>query len=239
MNLLDISEPLFQYICRLNRIARSGQGADYDTIRADVKELFAKMAEQSRQSPRLMEQYKKIEIPLMFFVDSIISESTFPFAKEWNRKRLAFERNILSGDEKFFDLLDETAADQSEEANERLAVYYTCIGVGFTGWYQSQPEYLRKKMRQLAPRILDYMPQGNDRGYITPDAYKHTNNTNLPMPVSASIMPLVISLLALVILVGTLNYMLFSQASSEMQGALETIVAKDPAAKPAAEVRGQ
>lgn len=237
MNLLNICEPLFHYICRLNRIVRSGQGADYDTVRSDIKQIFATMAEQAQQTPRLSSQFKKMEISLMFFVDSIISESALPFAKEWNKKRLAFERNTLSGDEKFYDLLDDTMAEQTDEANERLAVYYTCIGIGFTGWYQTQPEYLRKKMRQLAPRILDYLPQGNDRGYITPEAYKQTNTANLPMPVSASVMPLVISLLALIILVGTINYMLFVQASSEMQNSLERIISKDPAVKPASEVR--
>ena len=36
------------------------------------------------------------------------SESTLPFAAQWNQNRLAYERNELAGDEKFFDLLEET-----------------------------------------------------------------------------------------------------------------------------------
>jgi cytochrome bd-type quinol oxidase subunit 1 len=41
----------------------------------------------------------------------------------------------LAGDEKFFDLLEETLNDSSEDASERLAVYYTCLGLGFMGMY--------------------------------------------------------------------------------------------------------
>ena len=59
-------------------------------------------------------------MPLIFFVDSLISESTLPFAAEWNRKRLAYERNELAGDEKFFDFLDETLAEKGPDADERL-----------------------------------------------------------------------------------------------------------------------
>ena len=36
----------------------------------------------------------------------MISESSLPFAAQWNQNRLAYERNELAGDEKFFDLLE-------------------------------------------------------------------------------------------------------------------------------------
>src|SRR5207249_3023762 len=102
---------------------------------------------------RLASQLKKVELPLTFFVDSLIAESSLPFAAQWNQNRLAYDRNELAGDEKFFDLLDEDLKDQSEEASERLAVFYVCLGLGFSGIYFRQPELLRKNMLTIAPRI--------------------------------------------------------------------------------------
>ena len=50
----------------------------------------------------------------------MISESGSAVAATWNRNRLAYERKELAGDEKFFDLLDETLNDPSDEASQRL-----------------------------------------------------------------------------------------------------------------------
>ena len=51
---------------------------------------------------------------------------------------------------KFFDLLDETLNDPSDEATERLKIFYTCLGLGFSGWYAGQSEYLRGKMLDIS-----------------------------------------------------------------------------------------
>ena len=34
--------------------------------------------------------------------------------------------------------------ENGDDASERLAVFYVCIGLGFTGIYFKQPEFLRK-----------------------------------------------------------------------------------------------
>src|SRR6266496_4851355 len=162
MTLLELTEPIFQYVCRLNRLARksvgtstgetafltkgpgSGLGAavaprlaslDYAVVRSEVKAMFEDYLQKSSSDIRLSVQAKKVELPLLFFIDSMISDSALPFAAQWNQNRLAYERNELAGDEKFFDLLDETLKDSSEDAAERLAVFYVCIGLGFTGIY--------------------------------------------------------------------------------------------------------
>jgi len=230
MNLIELCEPLFNYVCRLNRLARSGQPADFDIVRTDIKELLAKATAASHESPALTDQYKKVELSLIFFIDSVIAESSLPFTANWNQRRLAYERNELSGDEKFFDILDENLTQQGPESDERLAVFYTCIGLGFTGWYQAQPEYLRKKMRQIAQRITDFV-EPDEQSYITPNAYQHTDTTNLPLPVRESVMPVLVVLAGLVILVGGLNFYLFRRSSSDLHRYLDTIVAHDQGRK--------
>ena len=74
----------------------------------------------------LAAQYDKIELPLIFFADFMVKEGGYNISKKW--KELAFDRNELGGDEKFFDLLEETLKDPSPAATDRLAVFYTCLG---------------------------------------------------------------------------------------------------------------
>jgi len=226
--LLEHCEPLFQAVCRLNRMGRKGSSVDYALARAEISDLLTKLANGSRADIALAEQYRKVELPLIFFVDSMIAESTLPFAAEWNRTRLATERNELAGDDKFFDLLDETIRDTKEGADERLAVFYTCLGLGFTGWYNGQPEYLRKKMLELAPRVRAFV-DADESGMITPDAYQHTNTSNLPLPMAASLVPLLIILGGLFLVVVAVNIFTFRSASAQLNQALDTIIAHGPA----------
>ena len=225
--LLEHCEPLFQAVCRLNRMGRKGSSINYAVARAEIEDLLEKLAEEARSDIALGEQFRKVELPLIFFVDSIISESALPFAQEWNRNRLAYARHELAGDEKFFDLLDETMQDTKEGAAERLAVFYTCIGLGFAGWSSGQPEFLRKKMLELAPRVKSYV-DADETGLITPDTYKHTNASNLPLPMAASLVPLLIVLLGLFLVVVVINIYTFRSVSSELNDTLETISAHDP-----------
>src|SRR5258706_5551975 len=116
MTLLELTEPLFQYVCRLNRVARkagaaptgettfltranatqaapSGQfrgGLDYAVVRSEIKALLDELRQKSNSDIRLAAQFQKMELPLLFFVDSMIAESTLGFAAQWNQHRLAY-----------------------------------------------------------------------------------------------------------------------------------------------------
>jgi type IV/VI secretion system ImpK/VasF family protein len=226
MTLPELCEPIFQEICRLNRLGRKGASGDYAIARSEIKAIFTQMTEASKSDLRLSQQYQRIEIALIFFVDSIIADSSLPFANEWNKNRLAYERNELAGDEKFFDLLDETLADNKEEAAERLVIYYTCLGLGFTGWYQGQPEFLRKKMNEIQPRIRAFLDT-DETGLICPDTYQSTNTANLPLPLGSSLTPMIIALVGLVIVVIAANIALFQSSSQELNRSLDAIEAHD------------
>ena len=209
MTLLQVTEPVLQYVCRLNRLSRRSAGGasakgdtgfftksaaqaaaapvgatmDYAVVRSEVKALLSDMVQKSGSDGRLMNQVRKIELPLIFFIDSMIAESSLPFAGQWNKSRVAFERNELAGDEKFFDLLEETMKDPGEEASERLAVFYSCLGLGFTGIYFQQPEYLRKTMLTIAPRIIQFVER-DPSSRICPDTYEKVDLRNLVEPPS-------------------------------------------------------
>ncbi|MGB9274303.1 MAG: DotU family type IV/VI secretion system protein, partial [Terrimicrobiaceae bacterium] len=176
MTLFDLYEPLFQYICMLNRIARKGsnEAIEYDSLRTEIVSMLDSINKRAQTDPLLALQAKKLEMPVTFFVDSMISESNLQCAAQWHKNRIAYLHNELAGDEKFFDLLDETLNDPSPEATERLFIYYVCMGLGFTGWYAGQPEYLRRKMETVAKRIgVDEL---NKAARICPEAYEHVDS---------------------------------------------------------------
>ncbi len=251
MTLLELTEPLFQYVCRLNRVARkSAAGAstgettfltkggtlprgislDYGVVRNEIKAMLEDMQQKAAKDFRLSSQLTKIELPLLFFVDSLISESSLKIASQWNDNRLGYERNELAGDDKFFELLEEDLKDQSEEASERLAIYYVCIGLGFTGAYFRQPELLKTKMFTIAPRIRRWI-DADEMAKICPDAYDGVDTRDLTEPPSRKV--LVISLVFLCLTVAALaSYIWWYRAlAKDLNGSFDRITAHELTAR--------
>ena len=264
--LLDVVEPLFQYVCRLNRAARRSIGAgaqaspaqakpsgfgdtvffskpatgtapsfaagralnmDFQAVRAEVKAVLEDIAQKAATDFRLGAQLKKIEMPLLFFIDSMICESKLPFASQWNQHRLAYEKNELAGDEKFFDIVDETLKDPSEEASERLAVLYLCIGLGFSGIYFRQPEYLRKTMLAIAPRIR-HLLDTEQMARICPETYEHTDTRNLVKPPGNRLVVVAILFLCFTLAVVVSYIFMYRDASDGLKSALKNVLDQDP-----------
>ncbi len=152
----------------------------------------------------------------------MIKESALPWARDW--KELAFERHEMAGDEKFFDLLEETLKDKSSSANDRLAVYYTCIGLGFTGWYTSQPEYLRRKMKEIAARLqASGSGQFADVQRICSDAYEKVDTRDLIEPPGTKLLGIAIVLVGLIVVLFFTYAFLYHDSAQAENNALKTI----------------
>src|SRR5215472_9664886 len=236
MTLLELTEPVFQYLCRLNRIARRGptaksadttfvartavgaaaaaRGANLDDVvaRAEIKALLEDMMSKAATDMHLSQQARKIELPLIFFIDSMISESKLSFAAQWNQNRLAYDRQELAGDEKFFDLLDETMKETTEDAAERLAVFYVCIGLGFTGIYFKQPEFLRKTMLGIAPRIR-HLVETDLNARICPETYEGVDTRDLVQPPSSRMVMVGMIFAGVTLAVIVSYFMMYHEAS--------------------------
>jgi type VI protein secretion system component VasF len=135
---------------------------------------------------------------------------------------LAFEHNELAGDEKFFDLLDETLADPSQGATERLSVFYTCIGLGFTGWYTGQPEFLRKKQMEIAARIRSMM-EVDEASRICPEAYENVDTSDLIQPPGAKLMWISVCLIGMAVVIVVADFFLFRTTASDLLAAIQKI----------------
>jgi type VI secretion system protein ImpK len=227
MTPLELCEPIFTRICVLNRMGRAQGGLlNYDQLRSEIEQLFAGIRNTAEADPALKVQWQQLELPLIFFVDSMISESGLAVAAKWNGNRLAYDRKELAGDEKFFDLLDETLNDRSDEASQRLLVFYTCIGLGFTGWYGGQPEYLRGKMLDISQRIRTAMETDNTVR-ICPETYLNVDTRDLVEPPTSKLGGIAIVFAGLCLIVVMVEAYLFHAASLSLTESLNAISSQE------------
>jgi type VI secretion system protein ImpK len=232
LNLVELCEPLFQYVCMLNRIARApGEAIEFEPLQKQIKQMFEEMAQAAAVDSRLQAQFEKVRTPLIFFVDSMMAESKLGLAPQWHKNRLAYEFKELAGDEKFFDLLDETLAETGPEAAERLAIFYTCLGLGFSGWYAGQPEYLRKKMLDIAKRMPPQLIDTKHTERICPEAYEYADRRNLVEPPGIKLATMAILFVGFFFVVMAVNFYLFRTASTGLAESLRTILQHDISAR--------
>jgi len=222
MKLLELYEELFQYLCRLNRAAKTSAQPEYARVRGEVKELLEQVLRQAASDVRLLNQAKRLELPLIFCIDYLICTSRLKFATQWAGNRLAKDRNELAGDERFFDLLEEDLKDTSEEAAERLAVFYVCLCLGFLGMFQGQPEQVRKYIEQIYPRIAPWVDR-DPRTKISEEAYQHTDSRVLTEPPSNKIILVALGFVFLTLSALAIFYALYAGAVHELKIAVEVI----------------
>lgn len=223
MTLLELCEPLFLQVCALNRMGRTGGNPDFLRVRNEIKATLSDLGQRANADVRLSNQFRKLELALVFFVDSMIAGSSLKFAGQWHQNRLAYEQKEKAGDEKFFDLLEATLADSSEEAEERLAVFYVCLGLGFTGMYVNQPEQLRKYMNSIFPRIrhrLDYDPKAR----FFKEAYQSVDTRSFLQPPSRRLAILGVVLVFLSLSVLALYYGMYLNASDSLRASLRQVI---------------
>jgi len=194
---------------------------EMDQVRNEIKKIFEVMRTESLNNSGLTAQYEKIELPLLFFVDFMIKESKLTFAYDWYE--LGRERNELAGDEKFFDLLDENLIDQSDAATERLVIFYTCIGLGFTGVYTGQQESIQKLMSKISARISGMIDAG-EMSYICPEAYENVDARDFVEPPSTKVVGIGITLIGLIIVWSIAYFFLLQWTLEAVHNSLETIM---------------
>jgi type IV/VI secretion system ImpK/VasF family protein len=181
--LLDVCEPLFLYVCRLNRSTRLASRAQphLSQVRSEVQAIVNGM-ERTAGASDLGESFAKIREPLLFFVDDVIITSRLPFAGEWHR--LAEEEGEPAGNEKFFDLLDIALEDPA--ADDRLAVFFVCLGLGFQGKHRGDRAQIDAYMARITARIGDRMDL-DEQAKICPEAYHYTDRRPLAEPVTGTL----------------------------------------------------
>jgi type VI protein secretion system component VasF len=222
MMLSDLCEPVFAYVCTLNRMGRLGRRPDFTVVRAEVKKLLSD-AKARAESAGLGQAWPRAELALTFFVDSMILNSKLQNATvgvTW--KPLSEEIKKLGFEEEFWIILEDTLRDPSDSATQTLSVFYTCIGLGFVGIHLGQPGKIRTKQKEISGRLLD-MVDADMGARICPEAYDKVDTRNLTKPPGRSLTGLALMsvLLLIAIIIGYIAF--FDNASSSLRQSLDSI----------------
>jgi type VI protein secretion system component VasF len=141
--------PVISALCNYWQLVSAGFPLGKDAFREDIERLLAEAKEKASEDPELEREYAQIELPLVFFIDYLVKEGTFPFKNEW--RVMSRKYNELSGDEKFFDLLSNALED--ETSGDNLILYNLMLSLGFDGAYRSDPAYIAQCMKRCSMRI--------------------------------------------------------------------------------------
>jgi type VI protein secretion system component VasF len=234
MRLVDVCEPILLYLATLNRAARRGGDLQTSAVRSEIKAIFSQARAAAAADLELETQYDEIELPLIFLTDIVILESGFDFARDW--EPLGYEKNELTGDQKFFEMLDATLADESDEASERLVVYHACLGLGFPDKNSSGQgasdtfmsmvgggvDDLVKLRRKVYARVRKAMG-AEAAEHMCQEAYENVDRRNLVEATGRKLGVMAVALVGLIFVLVIANFYLFRRTSTAVSAALESV----------------
>ncbi len=169
VKIADFCSPIFEKVVAWGLESDPKNPIDTNLARTTLNDLIDRLRLASRQQPKIGQQFVQVELPLLFFIDFVMQERIH-LSSPW--AELAFERNELAGDEKFFDLLEQTLGSPTDSATDRVEVFYQCMALGFCGTYAPESPELHRIFRRCALR-LGLSPDLVESGQLTPEAYEH------------------------------------------------------------------
>lgn len=224
MKAPPLYQDFFDTLALQVRKIEHGAKVEEAPLRGLIKRELTKVERRSAADPVLRQVFGLVRLPLIFVADNLIVESGAPFSKKWNDDRLAYEDNELAGDEKFFDLLEQYLDTSGETASEALAVMYHAMGLGFRGWYTSQPEKITEFMEAIAQRLPQEFSQ---RSEITPEAYQGLDTRNLIVNPKSRLGAMISIFAVLILSVLVVAFAAFRFATSDMRESLFEITTKE------------
>ncbi|MCL4743128.1 MAG: DotU family type IV/VI secretion system protein [Phycisphaerales bacterium] len=218
MKLLELTEPYFQYVCRLNRSARKGAPPDEAVVRAEIRGLLSEIRGQVLRHGPLATEYDRVEPAMLYFADEVIKGSGLPFASSW--EPMAASLPDPDASRVFYVLLEEALRDKGPYGLERLAVLYTCLGLGFTGG--RSPDELRRIMIDVSARLRSAM-DADPSSPVCPEAYEHVDGTDLIEPAGRPLLAIVLVLAGLIATLLVVNGYLYASGSHDLRESLAAI----------------
>ncbi len=145
----NILNPVFKKICEYYSFKKSGYEVPKEVILSEIRNDLTEISHKCASHPILQQQYSQIEKPLIFFIDYSIKEGGFSFSE--NYQEIARTFNEFSGDEKFFELLNDSLMRSDDESVSRL--FYIMLGLGFDGSYKRNKADILDIMKKCSEKI--------------------------------------------------------------------------------------
>ena len=206
-SLVELCEPVFIYVCHINRCGRTGKEISYITTREEISRLLNSLNANLVSGSVLWRKFRRIELALLFFIDSMICDSSVSFAEEWDMKRLAYERGEMTGDLKFFQILSEINSEYSIDSEDCLTFFYYCLGLGFTGIFKNQPEEIIERNKHIISRVPRL--RENFTMEIFEDVYSNVDSRNILAKKWLTIKKNILIAFLLFIIIALLNIFLY------------------------------
>jgi type VI protein secretion system component VasF len=146
--LEKLCNPLLLAICNYWQLACMGSPVELEPFRKNIVSLLEEAKRTAALDETLAKEFSVIEKPLVFFIDYTVREGRFSFRNDW--QILARSYNELSGDEKFFDLLED--ALNYPDGKNSAALFFAMLGLGFDGIHRRNQAYIQHCMTVCAQR---------------------------------------------------------------------------------------
>jgi type VI protein secretion system component VasF len=144
-----LCNPLFLAICHYWQMACINSPVELKPFRENILALLEDVRNRTGEDEDLAGEFALIEKPLVFFIDYMVREGRFSFRDKWHI--LARGYNELSGDEKFFDLLEETLKNP-DAAGSAPALFFVMLGLGFDGMYRRNQGHIQDCLSRCAEK---------------------------------------------------------------------------------------
>ena len=217
MTPLDLCEPLFLFVCKLNRSKRKG-GPSFDPaqLRAEVDKILRGMIQRSTTERDLPKQFNLLKPALLAFVDGMAAQA---LPGKWQNMAAAEQ----SGDDFFFKQLDQTLADSTPAARQRLAVFYACLGLGFGEWKVDDARWLADKINQVAGHIQEFTDLDEKRK-LCAAAYENIDTRVLEAPLGQRLTSLGVLMAGLLVIAFLANAMVYNQKTRDLNDMMKAVV---------------
>jgi type VI protein secretion system component VasF len=147
--LEKLCDPLLLTICNYWQLACMGNAVELEPFRKNIVLLLEEAKRTASLDETLAKEFAVIEKPLVFFIDYTVREGRFSFRNDW--QILARSYNELSGDEKFFDLLEDTL--NYPDSQNSADLFFVMLGLGFDGIHRRNQAYIQRCMEACAQKV--------------------------------------------------------------------------------------
>jgi type VI protein secretion system component VasF len=169
-DLYNLVNPILQKICKCYAFKESGYEISYQTIDNEIRDLIRVARQKSLQDSVLAEKFNQIERPLVFFIDYFFIENSFSYSREY--EPLAHVYNELSGDEKFFDMLNDSLSKKEIDIDV-IEIFYIMLGLGFDGAFKREPKEVMRYINRCSELLsIEFDPT---KEILCPELLKKKN----------------------------------------------------------------
>lgn len=174
-SLTALCEPFFCDICTILKEGKVRKSNDALAVRSRlVARLDQLYAESNDGSASLADNYAQVEPILAFFADDVIMNAGLPYSDGWRLQMLLASHNRINnvaGAAHFFEYLESALRQPPAQASQILAIYLTCLGLGFAGIHRHNPQQLIDYSGQILKRLDANVVNVNAAEPICADLY--------------------------------------------------------------------